>query len=631
MENTDTEHTTSHKFEAEVSQLLDIVINSLYTDKEIFVRELISNSADALEKMRHTSLTDSNVTEKDIPLEIRIETDEEANLFKIIDTGIGMTMEEVSVNLGTIAHSGSKEFLKSIAKGKKIDAELIGQFGVGFYSAFTVANEIMVESRSYRDDAVGVKWISDGKSSYTVSEVDGIRRGTVITVKLKDDEKEFAQNSTIERLIKRFSNFVPFPIYVKGKKVNTVQAIWARSKNEITDEEYNDFYKFIRIGSDEPFFKLHFSADAPLSIKALLYFPGENRELFGFGRMEPSVSLYCKKVLIQQKSEEILPEYFRFIKGVVDAEDLPLNISRETMQDSALVAKLRNVLNNRIIKRLGEEKKEDPKKYTEFFKKFGKFIKEGAYGDYANKEKLAKLLLFDSSKTEKDDMTSFDDYIGRMPDSQKEIYFISGANREMIEGGPYLETFQSKNIEVLFLFDAIDDLVMTTIREYDGKKLVSADSASIELPEENAVQKEETEKPISEKDSKDLARWIKEFLGKNVSDVTVSKRLVKSPAALVNPDDMMTTTMQRILSATSAKIDLSKYILEINPSHLIIKSLNNLRLSKKEKELSENASWMLFDNAVVSAGLLMDPKGLVERNAKILERALDGASNSKKQ
>ena len=616
------QHKKTRKFKAEVRELLNIVINSLYTDKEIFVRELISNAADALEKMRHFSLTKDDIKNKDLPLEIRIELDENAGTFTIIDNGIGMTAEEASTNLGTIAHSGSREFLKLVAEGKQSDTSLIGQFGVGFYSAFMVSQEVVVETKSYLKDETGVEWISSADEGYTISETDHARRGTKIILKLKDEDKNFANIDTIKNLIKRYSNFVPFPIYVKGEQVNTVQAIWARSKNDISEKEYNEFYHFIHFGTGDPFYYLHFTADAPLAIKALLFFPDENTEKFGFGRMEPGVSLYCRKILIQQKTKDLLPEYFRFIRGVVDSEDLPLNISRETMQDSALIAKLKRVLTKRLIKHLSEAAEEDPKKYREFFKKFGSFIKEGVYTDYDNKNDLAKLLRFESSQMEPGSVTSLDGYIERMSDDQKEMYFITGPNRESIEAGPYLEAFGKNQTEVLYLYDGVDDLALTSLRDYEGKKIVSADSAEIHLPKSPDEEKKDEPDSLPEKEAGNLARWMKEILGKKISDVRVSKRLVSSPAVLVNPDDMMTTTMQKLVAATQGEMNIASYILEINAAHPILKRLNTLRASESDKEFAGEAVLLLFDNALISAGLMIDPKLLVERSTKMLEKAL---------
>ncbi len=614
----------THRFKAEVKQLLDIVVHSLYKDKDIFVRELISNAADALEKMRHTSLTEKTENSDDVELEIHITLDKENRLFTISDTGIGMTGKEAATNLGTIAHSGSREFIKQIAEGNT-DTNLIGQFGVGFYSAFMVGDDVIVKTQSFQPEEAGVIWSSKGSGSYTVTDVEGLSRGTSIEVHLNEDMAEYAEVDRIKHLIKQYSSFVPFPIFVEEEQVNTVQAIWARSRSEITEEEYNEFYKFINFAGQDPYSYLHFTSDIPLGLKAILYFPNENVEKMGFGRMEPSVSLYCKKVMIQSNMEELLPEYFRFVKGVVDSEDIPLNISRETMQDSALIAKIKKVLTTRLIKHLSEVAGEDEDAYTKWFGDFGMFLKEGVYSDYEYRNKLAGLLRFDSSTMTDGKLTSLDGYIERMGEEQKEIYFISGASRSLIEAGPYLEAFAKKDVEILYLYEGIDDLVMTSLREYEEKKLVSADSADLNLPGED---KEDEDKSDDEtkKESADLALWMKEVLGEKINEVRVSKRLVSSPAVLVNPDDMMTTTMQKIMQSTSkAELNLGSYILEVNADHAILETLEKLRADESQKEFAEESVWLLYDSALVSAGLIVDPTDLVERTTSVLERALKSA------
>ncbi len=613
-------------FQAEVKQLLDIVIHSLYTDKEIFVRELVSNAADALEKMRHLLLIEPETFDKDLPLEIRIDPDEAQGTLSITDTGIGMTVQEAEQNLGTIAHSGSREFLRQIAAGQTVDASLIGQFGVGFYSTFTVAKEVIVKSRSYRLEAPGVVWFSDGSGTFTVLETQRLRRGTTVTVRLKDEEKKYANPDTVKELVRRYSNFVPFPIFIKGVQVNTVQALWKRQKSEIKEEEYQGFYRFISPGFDEPTYRLHFNADVPLTINALLFFPGDNPEAFGFGRLEPGVSLYCRKVLIQAKAEGLLPEYFRFLRGVVDSEDLPLNISRETMQDSALLAKLKNVLTKRVIKFLTDEAAADPVKYAAFFKKFGMFIKEGVYTDIAFRDDLAKLLRYDSSKTTDGALTTLAEYIERADKKRKEIYFLTGPDRETVAASPYLEAFAAGGIEVLYLYDGLDDLVMTALREFDGWKLVSADSANIKLPSSLEAEGDAAAlgEPLPEREGSVLARWIKEVLGDKVEDVRVSERLRASPAALVNPDDMMTTTMQKALAVSrGGAMDTSSFILEVNTRHPILKKVNERRLHDKDDPLARDAAGMLYDIGMLAAGLMVNPRVLIERSTSILSSALN--------
>jgi len=607
----------THNFQAETRQLLDIVIHSLYTDKEIFVRELVSNASDSLEKLRYLSLTESTF-DSDLPLEINITTDDTAGTITIQDFGIGMTREELNENIGTIAHSGSKAFAEALKEAKKAEADssnLIGQFGVGFYSAFMVASEVKLYTHSYKEEGENLIWASDGLGAYTIEEApDTQRRGAKIVIKLKEEDQEFAKGERIEAILKRYSSFIPFTINLNGKKLETVEALWMRSKSEIKPEEYTEFYKFQANAWDEPQFTLHFSADAPITINALLFTPKENMEKFGFGRMEPSVSLYCKKILIDAKPEGLLPEWMRFLKGVIDSTDIPLNISRESMQDSALVKKIGTVMTGRYIKSLQEEAKKNPEQYEAFYKNFGIFLKEGAANDFANREKIAKLLRFESSLTEADKTTSFTDYISRMGEEQKEIYYLHAPSRNAIESGPYLETLKSKNLEVLFLYEPIDEFVMTHLAEFDGKKLVSADSADLDITTD-AGQGEALEDAQLES----LTTWIKETLGEKVSDVTGSKRLVDSPAAALNSDKMMTPSMRRVMKAMQQDTGTATAVrLELNPRHPLIKNLAGLQESNPE--LAGEVAQQIYDNAMVAAGFIEDPREMVSRIYKLLER-----------
>ena len=409
------------EFQAEIKQLLDIVIHSLYTEKEIFVRELVSNASDALEKLRHTQLTEKEIFDEKLELEINVTTDDKAKTITIQDFGIGMSREELVKNLGTIAHSGSKAFLKALGEGGAKNSNLIGQFGVGFYSAFMVAQRVRVYSHSWKAGEPGHVWTSDGSGTYEIEPSDGERRGTKIVIELKDDCADFAADHRIKEILERYSAFVSFPINLNGKRVNTIQALWLRNKNEIKDEEYTEFYKFQSHAYEAPRLRLHFSADAPLAINALLFVPEENTEKLGFARLEPAVSLYCRKVLIDAKPKQLLPEWLRFLKGVVDSEDLPLNISRETMQDKALIEKLSKVITKRFLKFLEEEAKNRVEGYDAFYKEFGIFLKEGAAMDFSHKDQLVKLLRFESSRTDAGKTTSLADYVSRMGSEQKEI------------------------------------------------------------------------------------------------------------------------------------------------------------------------------------------------------------------
>jgi TNF receptor-associated protein 1 len=608
----------THTFQAETRQLLDIVIHSLYTDKEIFIRELVSNASDALEKLRHYELKGEKLFDDTLPLEINITTDDTAGTLTIQDYGIGMTRGELNENLGTIAKSGSKAFVEALNEAKEAGsdpASLIGQFGVGFYSAFMAASEVRVYTHSYLEDAENLVWISDGSGSYSIEATeDSQRRGAKIVVKLQDDQKEFATKSKVEEILKRYSSFVQFPINLNGERVNTIEALWLRSKNEITSEEYTEFYKFQANAFDDPRHTLHFSADAPLAINALLFSPRENIERFGFGRMDPGVALYCKKVLIDPKPDGLLPEWLRFLRGVVDSADLPLNISRESMQDSALVQKLSKILTNRFLKHLDQEAGKNPEAYTEFYEQFGNYLKEGITSDPDYKEKLAKLLRYESSLTESGKTTSLGDYVSRMPEDQKEIYFLFAPSRASIEAGPYLEAFKSRSLEVLFLFDPIDEFVMSHLMEFEGKKLLAADSSDVDLADEAALE----EPKLSPEEQTELANWLKETLGDKVTDVTPSKRLVDSPAVALNADKMMTPSMRRILKAMQQDPGgTSPVRLEVNPAHPLIAQLNALRTSGSD--LAPLVAQQILDNSLVAAGFLEDPRTMVNRIYDLLQ------------
>jgi HSP90 family molecular chaperone len=621
-------NTTTYEFQAETKKLLDIVINSLYTERDVFIRELISNAADALEKFRHESLTATDIFDGHVPLEISIELDDKNATLTITDTGIGMTRQELEHNLGTIAHSGSNTFLSQLAEAAKKDVNLIGQFGVGFYSAFMAGNVVRVQSRSW-DKSEGHEWKSDGTGSFTITEMPGLRRGTKIIIELKDDAKEYVEKWKIESIIKQYSAFVSFPIKLAGEVVNTVQALWTRSKSEIKEEEYVEFYKFIGNAVSEPMYRLHFAADAPLAINALLFVPTENFEMFGFGKMEPGVNLYCQRILIDQHSKTILPEWLRFLKGVVDSEDLPLNISRQALQDNALVGKLRKVITKRFIKHLEEEAKNDAEKYGKFWSTFGIYLKEGVTTDYEFQKDLGKLLRFESSKGDAGKPISLADYVLRMSPEQKEIYYINGPSRAAIEAGPYVEMFRKKEIEIIYTLEPIDDFVLSHLGEFDGKKLVSADRADLSLAKDEEESKgaadEKSDGQLDGDTLGKLTEWMTKVLESSLSEVVVSKRLVDAPAMIVSADGYMTSSMERVLAASRKEHGLpglgeSKKKMEINADNGLIKRLAVLR--EKDEAFATEVARQIHDNAMIQAGLVVDPLAMVERNYRILGRVV---------
>ena len=607
------EDTQKQGFQAEVKQLLDIVIHSLYTDKEIFIRELVSNAADALEKVRLKQLTENAVYERDFPLEINITTDEENNTLTISDNGIGMNRDELKENLGTIAHSGTKAFLEQLKEKGDNNADVIGQFGVGFYSAFMAADEVEVYTHSWDAESENLKWTSDGATGYTIEEVDTQPRGCKMVLKLKEGQEEFAKAENVKSILERYSNFVSFPINLNEERVNKVEALWLKSKKDISEEEYEDFYKFIAGAWDKPRYTMHFSADAPLAINSLLFVPQENQEQFGMGQMEAGVSLYCRKVLIDAKPQKLLPEWLRFLRGVIDSEDLPLNISRESMQDSALIQKLNKLITKRFLKFLERQAKDDVEKYEDFYNKFSRFLKEGIATSFEHQESLAKLLRFESTMTEEGKLTSFAEYIDRAKEEQNEIYYIVGQSREVIENGPYLEAFKARGIEVAIFSDAVDQYVFDTMPEFQGKKLVSADRADIELDEV------ETEgEALDEASLTSLTAWMGETLGERVEKVEAGKRLVDSPVAALAPQEAPNAQMRAMMKAMGQEVPESKVVLEVNPRHEVIKGLASLKES--DAELATIVSEQLTDNALLAAGLLENPQQMVNRINDLLAR-----------
>ncbi len=612
-----------HEFQAEVKQVLDIVIHSLYTDREIFIRELVSNAADALEKLRHTQLTEKDVFQADLPLEISLVTDEEKRTLTIADHGIGMTRDELIENLGTIAHSGSKAFaaaLKNAGKGK--EAQVIGQFGVGFYSAFMVADEVTVATRSWRADGEHLTWKSDGATGYTIDTAPSEQeRGCHITLHLKEDAAEFAKPERIKEILQRYSNFVGFPIFLNGERINTVEALWLKSKDSISDDQYNEFYRFAAHAWDTPAYRLHFQADAPLVINSLLFLPDQNMELMGMGQTEPGVALYCKKILIDARPPKLLPEWMRFIRGVIDSEDLPLNISRESMQDSALVRKLGDVVAKRLLKFLDKEAQDDPKKWRDYYNRFSRFFKEGIATDSANRDAIAKLLRFESSMTEKDEAVSLADYVGRMKEGQKAIYYQVAPSRATIESGPYVESFKAKGFEVLYLYEAIDEYVVSSLREFDGKPLQAVNSDQIDLGEDDTPAEGEA---LSDEAATGLCDWLKEKLTDGVETVRPGKRLLSSPALVLTPDGEMTPQLRQMMRAMNkdGELPASKVILEINPRHPIIRRLAEAKTDAAQGETAQLIAEQVLDNALLSAGLLDDPQRIVARTQKLMETLL---------
>ena len=621
-----------YEFKAEVKQLLNILVHSLYTHKEIFLRELISNSSDALDKIRFESVSGTVVADKDLPLEIRISIDKDKNIIKVSDTGIGMTKEELINNIGTIAKSGSAEFLKKMTDEKKDIANIIGKFGVGFYSVFMVAKEVVIKTKSYIEDEAGVQWKSDGLGSYEISSLfEKIQRGTTVEIHLKEEEKEFAEKYRLQSAIKKHSNFISFPIYLENERINTQPAIWREPKTSVKKEQYDEFYKFLTFDADEPLDVIHISVDAPIQFNALMFIPKKNPDIFGFSRENYGLDLYVKRVLIQHQNKDLLPEYLSFIKGVVDSEDLPLNISRETLQENIIFNKIAQTVTNQVISHLTKIAAEDPEKYKLFWKEHNKIFRMG-YSDYANKEKFSELLRFNSSNSKSEELTSLKDYCDRMKPGQKEIYYISGASREAINSNPHFEIFKNKDLEVLFLFDPLDEFVMDALREYKTFALKSVEQTDAKTLEkfEDIHKKEENLPELTKDEEKTfdkLLKRIKEILGDKIAEVKVSNRLTDSPACLVNPADGMTSQMQKIFQIVSKDTSIPKKIFEVNKDHKLIRNLLKIYSSDPQDEYITLAVEQLYESSLLLEGYINDPYKIVNGIKSLLEKSSDWHSS----
>jgi molecular chaperone HtpG len=606
---------TQHQsFQAEVRQLLEIVIHSLYTDKEIFVRELVSNASDALEKLKVTQLTENDLFQADREAQIEITTNEEARTLTIADSGIGMTHEELVKNLGTIAHSGTKAFLKNMQEKGSQSGGLIGQFGVGFYSVFMVAERVEVFTHSWRNDSPGLCWSSDGQEGYEITEAEA-DRGAKIVIYLKEEHANFAKEYAVKDLITRYSNFTSFPILLNGERVNKVDAIWLKDKKDCTPEEYEEFYRFIGKAWDKPRFTMHFTSDVPLDIHALLFLPEENPERFGFSATQPGVALYCKRVLIDPNPEGLLPEWLRFVRGVIDSADLPLNISRESMQDSALVKKLGTVVTKRLLKFLEKQAADEPEAYRSFYLAFSRYLKEGLVSSHEYREALASLLRFESSLEEDGRLASFDDYITRMKDGQKEIYYLAGNARSVIESGPYIEAFKARGIEVAYFTESVDTFLFDSLTEFKEKKLIRADQADIEL--EDTAQEGEA---LSDQETAALSGWWTDVLDGAIKEVKSGKRLVGSPVVALVPEDSPNAQMRAMMKAMGQDMPATTPILEINTRHSLVKKLSSLR--EQNPEVAALVARQLCDQALLAAGLVEHPQELAVRMNAILEKLL---------
>ncbi|MBI5807699.1 MAG: molecular chaperone HtpG [Ignavibacteriales bacterium] len=623
----ETKQAKKYEFKAEIKKLLDILVHSLYTSREIFLRELISNASDALDKLRFEQTKGTEILDKDLPLEIRITFDEKKKILNIKDTGIGMSRDEVISNIGTIAKSGTEEFAKILSEAKGDIGNIIGKFGVGFYSVFMVAKEVVIKTKSYKIDEPAVEWKSDGLGDYEISDLDEkIERGTIITVYLKDDAEEFAQKWKLENVIKKHSNFIAFPIYLENEKVNTVTAIWREPKSSIKKEQYDEFYKFLTYDTEPPMDVIHKSVDAPIQFNALLFIPKKSNDLFFYDRENYGLDLYVRRVLIQHKNKDLLPEYLSFVKGVVDSEDLPLNISRETLQENVIFTKIASSVTSNVLSYLQEKAKNDKEGYNEFWREHGKIFKLG-YMDFANHEKYVELIRFNSSKcNDEKELISFNEYVERMKEGQKEIYYIVGSNRDSLLTDPHLEIFKNKGLEVLFLYDPVDEFVIQAIRKYKDYEIKSVTNIDLKKINEfkDVEEKKNEVEPLSKDDQKhfySLLSKMKSILGDRVEDVVESKRLVDSASCLVSKDETISSQMKKILKMTKQDFSIDKKIMEVNPNHKLIRNLVKVFKKNSLDDFISLVTEQLYDAALLQEGNLEDPHKLIERLNKTLEQS----------
>lgn len=622
-------HKETLGFQTEVTQLLDLMIHSLYSNKEIFLRELISNAADASDKLRFEALSDDALYENDAELKIRVAFDKKARTVTITDNGIGMTRQDVIDNIGTIANSGTKKFFEKMTGDQAKDSQLIGQFGVGFYSSFIVADKVTLKTRRAGLTAEhGVEWVSEGKGEFTIENIEKLSRGTEVTLHLREDQDEFLNSWRLRNIITKYSDHIDLPILMakepvpdedgnidenaelEDETVNKATALWTLAKNEISDEDYKEFYKQVAHDFQDPLTWSHNKVEGKTEYTSLLYIPSKAPfDLWDRDRMH-GLKLYVKRVFIMEDAEQLMPRYLRFIRGVIDTNDLPLNISREILQGSKTIDSIRTASVKKILSELAKMAKNDPEKYTTFWKEFGQVIKEGPGEDFANKEALAKLMRFSTTHTDSEEQTvTLEDYVSRMKDKQDKIYYITAESHAAAKNSPHLEVFRKKGIEVLLLSDRVDEWLTNSLTEFDGKQLQSVAKGDLDLgdleDEEEKKAQEETDKNFA-----DLVERVKTTLGEKVKDVRITHRLTDSPACLVVDEMDMSANLERMLKAAGQDIGDTKPIFEINPEHPMVISLKD----KSDDAQFEDWSSILFDQALLAeGGQLEDPASYVKR------------------
>src|SRR6266700_3845044 len=615
-------HKETLGFQAEVKQLLDLMIHSLYSNKEIFLRELISNASDAIDRLRFDALSDASLYERDAEFKIRVDYDKEARTITISDNGIGMSREEVIEHIGTIAKSGTHEFFQSLTGDKQKDANLIGQFGVGFYSSFVVADQVTLTTRrAGQASSEGVRWESQGQGAYTIETLEHPARGTEVTLRLREGNDEFLDGYQLRSIIRKYSDHIMLPIVMKkeggedkeqpeDEVVNSASALWTRSKSEISEEEYNEFYKHISHDYNDPLAYVHSKMEGTQEYTLLLYIPSQAPFDLWTREHHHGVKLYVRRVFIMDDAEKLMPRFLRFVRGVVDSNDLPLNVSRELLQQNRLIDTIRSKATKKVLGLLSDLDRNNTEKYATFWKEFGRVLKEGIVEHRNNHEAIAKLLRFSSTTSPSDTQDlSLETYIGRMKEGQDSIYYMVADSYAAAKDSPLLEIFKKKNIEVLLLSDPIDHLIFPELREFQGKQFQSVSKGEIDLSKfEDEQEKEEQQKTADE--AKDLLAHLKTVLGDKVKDVRITTRLISSPACLVVDEYGIDPSLKRLLEASGQKVPFDKPILEVNPLHAITRKM------KDEQDEQRFADWanILFDQSVLSSGeTLSDPIAFVNR------------------
>jgi molecular chaperone HtpG len=616
---TETNETTQQfSFKAETKQLLNILIHSLYKDREVFLRELLSNASDALNRMRFEMVTNKDVLDPEAELHIHINVDKDAHTITITDTGIGMARDEIIENLGTIAQSGARNFLE-MAKDKKGDfSQVIGQFGVGFYSVFMVAETVRVISRSFKPDAEAVSWYATGEDNFIIGAADKKERGTRIEVKLKEDAAEFAEEFRLKNVIHKHSDYIGFPIYMGDDKnaVNKQTSLWRTQKKDVTEEQYKDYYKQTTLDFEDPHTHIHIITDAPVQLYALLYIPSKaERGIFSL-RKDDGLKLYTRNILIDEYNKDLLPEYLRFVEGVVDSEDLPLNVSRETVQSSGLMPKLKKVLTGQVMRELENIAKNNAEKYQTFWQEFGVYFKQGVATTPADADTINPLLRF-KTNLNPETWSSLEDYVSRMKEEQKEIYYIVGEDPKSVVRSPHLDYFQSQGTEVLLLTDPMDSFMLMGLRKYKDFDLKNV--AQVEVDSTKKTEDQPKEEKIPDADFSSLVEQFKKVLGERVTDVRASNRLTQSVARLADAENNSNPELQRVYKMLGKEYEIPKKVLELNPTHTILKSLLGL---ETDSELQNIIIEQIYDSTLLMEGLHPDPSSMAPRVQKIIEAAL---------